>query len=66
MKSGLLALAIAGALPMAAFASSPAANDPSFIAEINAAYGTSFHASQGRATSPVQQSGAQAPAQNQN
>jgi len=67
IKSGVLALALAGVLPVAAQASQ-LANDPSFISEVNAAYGTNFQsqASQGRASNPVQQDGPQAPAQLQN
>jgi len=48
LKAGFLALAMSFALPIAAQAASPAANDPSFISEVNAAYGTHFqsHAAQ--------------------
>jgi hypothetical protein len=47
LTSALLALALASVLPVAAHAS--LANDPSFIAEMNAAYGTHFQAQQAQA-----------------
>jgi hypothetical protein len=55
LKSGLLALALAGVLPVAAQA-----------AQFSNDTGYQSQASQGRASNPVSQTGTQAPAQLQN
>jgi len=52
LTSALLALALASVLPVAAHAA--LANDPTFIAEMNAAYGTHFQAQGQQAQAPAQ------------
>jgi hypothetical protein len=46
LKAGILALALAFTAPIVAHAASPLANDRTYIAELNAAYGTQFTADQ--------------------
>lgn len=61
LKSGFLALSLTVFAPMAAHAASGGlANDPSLIAEINAAYGTNFNAH----TAPAPAGHSQASGQN--